>query len=262
MSFDRAFGKYKDASQAIYEAWLSGNSNEVLSPFQMDYLPEPYLDYGFADGKDACVFLATNPGEAMPHQLRSGVAAEFGGGTLPTEYRFLSVALAEFYGDPARFQKRSRYNVRRMKELAKTLCGGGTLQVELFPWHSTNLPKKAQVMKKLRSSSPLYGAYHLALKEFLATVPAVFSWNAGTPSARPGDGIALKADAMGLDFGSARSLPLRWGRTGVSQELRWQRTSGGVRGIFVNQGSATVPADTRMENGTGKFEAIRAAIRS
>jgi hypothetical protein len=249
-----AFLRYQDASQAIYQDWSAGGGEPLPTCFDREYLPEPYLNYGFTDVEGSCVFLSTNPGEGMAHQLPSSVA-ELSGGTLPSEYEPLSITLARFYEDPGKFRGYARHNVRKMKKFARVCFDAGVLQVEAIPWHSHALPSKKKVMDELLRDCRIYREYHETLKEFLSVCPAVFAWSAGNPNKRGGSGMDLKADLMEFDLGSAEALTLADGSYEVSQALFWTRESGRLRGIFVNQGSATLPADK-------KFDAIAKVLRA
>ena len=256
-----ALQKYRDASQAIYEVWRTGMEHAILPGFEMDHVPEPYLNYGFKNLDDSCVFLTTNPGRGMEHQLRLGVA-KLSGGSVPWEYLPLSLEMASYYEKSAGLNSSARANVRRMIEIAKAIGRPGFLQVEMIPWHSGKLDNKDKVLSALSAHEP-YRKYRSSLEDLLSSCPVVLSWSAGIPERRGGVGVRFKADAMQLDLASASLLEISSGTNGPSQGLFWQRKSGRLTALFVNQGSANLPANREMPgSGIKTYEAIAAAVRA
>jgi hypothetical protein len=254
----RVFQEYVNASQAIYEVWRTENDHEMIDGFEKDHVPEPYLNYGFRGLEESCVFLTTNPGQGMDHQLRAGIE-ELSGGALPREYLPLSVSLAEFYEGSPDLNGSARGNVRRMKEIARALGRPGVLQVELIPWHSASLPNKDRALSRL-SEHELYADYYDALTRLIGVSPVVLSWSAGIPERRGGVGVEFKANAMKLDVASAELLKISSREGGVSQGLLWKREAGRLRGLFVTRGSANLPADRTLESGTTRYRSIAAAV--
>src|SRR5690606_25986513 len=91
--------RYRRASDNVYQTWASGadiDNPTIRSTFQLEYMPEPYLEFG--TGEDFCVFLTTNPGGGMPIQLRDGISLLFPQG-LPVSYQTMSCKLANYYSE-------------------------------------------------------------------------------------------------------------------------------------------------------------------
>lgn len=97
MGLAEAFAAYQEASQNVLDVWRSGQPHAdglMQKTFQLDYMPEPYLDFG--SGGEFCVFLTTNPGGGMSIQLRDGMRRLYPDG-LPSDYADVAKVMARYY---------------------------------------------------------------------------------------------------------------------------------------------------------------------
>lgn len=154
----------------------------------------------------------------------------------------------------------ARSNIEKMMQLASALGYTGVIQVEMIPWHSPYLPNKQKVMKLLERAEA-YDRYLTALRGFIEQQPVVLSWAAGSkPSSRTGEGVAFKAEMLGIDLATCRLVELGRKKE-ISQCLLLDRQSENVRGLFVTQGSASLPANVASSDGHPKYDVIVRAIR-
>lgn len=253
--FQKLLRQYQEASQAVYESWCNGTADEVLPHiFEAQYLPEPYLDFGFSQDENFCVFLTTNPGKGSDVQLREGVE-KLCGGSVPIEYHPLARTMACHYDGGNSINNAARANIEAMKGIASAMGRTGLLQVEMVPWHSPNLPDKDGAVAEL-SESALFMNYRTALERLIRACPLVLSWSAGFPARRTGTGVDFKANAMGFDLASANILELSRTDRGISQALLWTRDSTTIRGLFVRQGSANLPANRLLSSKIPTYDMI------
>lgn len=251
---------YLTICEQLYANWLRGarqlgpEARRVLSD---EHAPEPYLMFGRSTSP--LVFLSTNPGVGFDFQLHPDRAASslFAG---VTTYDKAALKLGDFYSAPgAPINATSRSNIASMLRIAGLGGRTGVLQAEALPWHSASLPNKGSFLSELARRESSYKAYREALSTYLNDEPIVFAWAAGSPSSKGGSGVELKAALIGLALQRAELLPLE--RTSVvSQGLLWTRQAGRFRGLFVNQGSATLPATGRNRAGQDKDRLIASLL--
>ncbi|MBI5942279.1 MAG: hypothetical protein HY859_17865 [Caulobacterales bacterium] len=252
---------YLDLCERLYRDWLAGRSSPgavAARLFTLEHAPEPYLIFG--EGEPGLVFVSTNPGAGMPFQQRPDVEPDslfHGAGT----YGEAARRLGAFYAAPnAPIAPSARANIAAMRRIGALMGAQTVMQVEAVPWHSPSLPDKRAAISRLRQAEPEFRAYEGVLRQFLRDRRVVLSWAAGWPES-PGDGVMLKADLIGLDLRNCACIPLE--RTSkVSQGLLLGGPAGATRGIFVNQGAASLPADGKNRAGLLKDDLIRTALRS
>lgn len=251
-----ARSNYIAACEDLYQAWREGGAARdpfLATHFTLEHCPEPYLSFGPQDRP--LVFLSTNPGGGLPQQLRPEQSAQsllrgcdsYGGA---------AARLGQFYRAPETRLGSAKRNIAAMCSIAQALGYSGVQQVEAIPWHSPSLPNKREVVQSLRARAPSHVRYDRALRAYLRELPMVLSWSAGTPARRGGDGVAFKADLLGLDLEHCQTLWLSEGRQ--SQALLWRRSEGSVRGIFVTQGNAILPS--LSSDGGRRAGSLRAAL--
>jgi hypothetical protein len=230
------------ASQEVYREWFErrpGASVMRRQLFELEFAPEPYLLFG--DLGPCCVFISTNPGASRAFQGHPATTPDSLFEDI-TDYASGAAKLGAYYSRPdADIAPAARGNIAAMKRIGALLGRPRIMQIELIPWHSPSLPNKAAVFSTLERDDRLYAGYAKALRGFLDDAPVVLSWCAGTPERRAGAGIEAKARQIGLALPTANLQPLERAATGVSQALLHARTNGRVRGLFVNQGSASMP---------------------
>ncbi len=246
---------YFEEAERLFAAWLDRRPEGgplVQRTFEFDYAPEPYLVFG---EEPRLVFLSTNPGGALDVQKHPDVEP----GSIfrrRTTYAETAAMLGRYYADPnGPINASARAKNAAMSRIAALLGYRGVVQIEGLPWHSPNLVKAR--MEQVATEDLVARRYTRVLSDYLDTQAVVLSFCAGTPEAERNAGVDIKARLLGLDVRSAVMTPLKRSKTGrLSQALFCARRDGRVRGLFVNQGSDSLPAKSDVTDA-----AIIAAVR-
>jgi hypothetical protein len=246
---------YFEEAERLFSGWLARRSEGgplVRRTFEFEHAPEPYLIFG---EEPRLVFLSTNPGGALdiqrhPDQHPSSIFKR--GST----YAETAAMLGRYYADPrGPINAKARAKNVAMSRIAALLGYRGVLQVEGLPWHSPKLDKAR--MERVATEDLVARRYTRALAEFLDTQQVVLSFCAGTPGAERNAGVDIKAQLLGLDVRTCTMTPLKRSTSGrLSQALFCARLDGRVRGLFVNQGSDSLPAKSDVTDA-----AIVAAVK-
>ena len=258
--WSNAMSSYLEICERLYADWLRGRatfrSAAASRAFSAEHAPEPYLVFG--EGEPRAIWATTNPGEGFDYQKRPDVCSTSIFRETPT-YAEAARRLGGHYGAPdAPIHSAARANIRSMLRLSRLFGARSVLQVETFPWHSATLPDKTRLEVMLCREEPAYAEYKRELNKLIAAHRLVLAWAAGVPGRGRGSGMDLKATMIGLDLARAKMLPLE-GRSAVSQALFWSREGGRFRGLFVTQGSATLPGAGLNREGADKDALITAA---
>ena len=252
---------YLGVCEHLYSDWLEGKatlrSSAARSIFSDAHAPEPYLMFG--QGQSTAIWVTTNPGEGFDYQLRPSATSKsvFDG---VKSYEVAAKKLGTLYSSPmASIHPAARANIASMLRISKLLGATRVMQVETYPWHSRQLPNKAKLDVTLSRDEPTFVEYQRQLRAMIDKEPLVLAWCAGVPSRSAGAGIDLKARAIRLDLQRAKVLPLE-STTDVSQALFWSADEDRFRGLFVTQGSATLPSAGLNRRGQRKDELIRSVL--
>jgi hypothetical protein len=168
--------------ETLWQDWLADSlsvSPFVHATFDMNAAPEPYIS--FDAGRRPLIALTTNPGQTMPHQLRSHV--QQGNDLLNPRMAYAEAAreLGSFYQQELPSGSPAQSRITKLLQLSTLLGTDGVLQIEICPFHSPllNISKKLALQREA-SQDGLLARYVDAVQRYIASQSVVIVSAVGT----------------------------------------------------------------------------------
>lgn len=242
---------YVDLCETWWKRWLEGKcapSSWVRDAFVLDAAPEPYLVFG-EDVDPLCV-LTTNPGGAMPHQLRENIESGDSFLSKTMSYAEAARSLASFYVRTLTGTASRR--IAAQTEIAAASGFSGVLQVECIPWHSSNLPEKTKILQSIEEDEDLR-VYTRRLRAFiarratiaLAAVSPRFDFT--TRPRRLSPWVSWLFEILGVDPDRADSIPLTAKGDRVTSAALVPNATGTPKAIVLMMGGNHFPSRENRE---------------
>jgi len=201
--------------ETLWQEWLAESltvSPFVEATFDMNAAPEPYVS--FNAGRRPLIALTTNPGQTMPHQLRSHV--QQGNGLLNRRMDYAEAArvLGPFYKQELSPRNPAKHRITRLLHLSSLLGTDGVLQIDACPFHSSflTMPKKFALIREVEQDG-LLARYVDAVQRYIASqsvviVSAVATRESLASGMTVSPWLAWLSEIAGLDLKHASFVPL------------------------------------------------------
>lgn len=159
-------------TEQLWRTWLRGElslSDALAERFDLDAAPEPYLC--FEAGERPLVALTTNPGGTLSFQRRAVVLSNADVLRETMTYQEAASVLGQHYRQVLQRKPAGR-RIESLLQLARLRSATGVVQVEVCPFHSRSLPKKATLPAEL-ASDELTRQYVENIREYMKGRPVV-----------------------------------------------------------------------------------------
>jgi hypothetical protein len=221
--------------------------------FTPEHCPEPYLRFG--SGTDPVYFVLTNPGAGQSHHKRRQIFQSLTALDPHMRYRQIASELANWYEKKANEQKlnkSAKNRINAMRWLQQRLGKSSTVQFELIPFHSKNLPGKSKLLELMPSSPPLR-EYHELLRNQLQELSVIGLSAVGTAESISKQ-IVLKSpwlcwqmEIMGLDPALLELEPLVQKGRKKTSVFAFSQSHGRTSGIVLMMGSNSFPGRKSLD---------------
>lgn len=232
--------------EQLWCEWLDGrlaDCDELRDRFQLDYAPEPYIN--FDTGNEPLNVLLTNPGKGLAIQHRNRIRA--GRSPIPADGSYASIAgeLGNVYRRLLK-RKAAGRRISAMLNVARRAGKDGVKQFESIPFHSAKLPGKRKLPELIRGTCAL-NEYVQHLKVLLENcsviaLSAVSSKVLLTPNvvlSHPW--LRWQAGNMGLDGARLELEPLVKKGRKVTCGFVYSHLSRGISGFVLMMGGNHFP---------------------
>jgi len=206
---------YIDLCESLWRDWLGESldvSSSIESTFDLQAAPEPYVL--FNAGMQPVVFLLTNPGQTMSHQLQENVKKDdVGPLTRNINYATAAQNLGVHYQtELIKPGNQAGHRIVRMLELSRLVGAHGVINVETCPFHSHSLPNKMKLLKE-STQVGFMKTYVQSLQTYLTEKPVVIVSAVSSKESLHGETkvsewLAWQAQIAGLNFAAASFTPL------------------------------------------------------
>lgn len=238
-------GDFLEHAEGLWREWLGGPPEVApgLAPlFEHEACPEPYLD--FEAGINPLVVVTTNPGAAMPHQMRAAILEGRSPAHPSMSYAQVARAMAAFYRENLRGTAARR--IGALKEIAEASGYKGVLQVECCPWHSPSLPGKTRLLRLLLSDTD-FVAYEAALGEFVRDRPTLVVSSVSSRARLERGRLELspwlkwQVEVLGLSSHPWSVAPLVWRNGRATAAVLVAAPHGQLKALLLMMGSNNLP---------------------
>lgn len=230
--------------ERLWRQWLDGEirvTPYIAKVLKLDAVPEPYLHFGPAH--DPLIVLTTNPGDVMEHQRRESIDRSHDLLKRSMDYATAERALADFY--ERKLKGKARTRIEAVKNIADVCGNKGVLQIELIPFHSSQLPDKARVLREIGSDevcSEYLRHVRAAIRErSVLCISAVTTRMALSKEIELSPWLSWQTSIMNLDRSTAEFLPLVYKGGRVTCAALISKRPGCVKALVLMQGSNQLP---------------------
>lgn len=238
--------KYKKHCNEMNKKWMNEHldvTDKTKNDFQMDYLPEPYLN--FNAGENPLYVLTTNPGNGMDDQSRDVILKDKSkiGICKDDKYEEIAEKLAKFYLED--LEGAAKRRIDGFLEISKNANFNGVIQLESYPFHSKTFPKKDNFLGDSKEDE-LFKEYTNLLKETLVDKTVIVLSAVGTQKSLSKksidtDWLIWQADIMGLDLKNLKEKVLVEKEKKVTSIFIYQKTNNITKGFILMMGGNNLP---------------------
>ena len=243
--------EYIEFTEELHKKWIDDTlelDEKVKKDFQVDYLPEPYLD--FDCGTNPLYILTTNPGGGMQMQKRDVIVSNDSESGIVKDDKYSEVAkkLANFYIDILKGSAAGR-RIDKMLELASQSNFDGVFQVESYPFHSATLPNKKQFLKIMKNDS-FFIEYTDLLQKLLSNKTTIVISATGTQKSisinniRNNVWLKWQSEIIGIEYiDNLTLIPLVTKADKITSAFLYEKQNNIVKGFVLAMGSNNLPSD-------------------
>ena len=231
--------------EKLHKEWISDQlivSEKTNKEFQMDYMPEPYLDFSKKD--NPLYILTTNPGAGMLEQYRKNIIIEDSIITKNDSYQDTSKTFANFYVNNLTGAAKRR--IDGFKSLANNSGFDGFIQIESYPFHSRNLPNKTKFLKEFKEDN-IFVEYSQLLKNTQKDKNVIVLSAVGTKSEISNQSISSnewlqwQANLMGLNTSNLKKKELLLKDGKVTSMFLYEKDNNLTKGFILMMGGNHLP---------------------
>lgn len=241
---------YLEFCEELWGRWLADSlvySDFVKAEFQLDYLPEPYLQFG--DCKNPLYVFTTNPGAGLPVQSRASVMA--GNECLRSTYSYqeISRVLGDYYSKNLKGTPKTR--ILGMMDFAKRAGFDGVFQVEACPFHSAQLPKKDALLDNYQVD-PFLSKYAESLQVFLRNKPVLIISAVGTKGVINTHSVSNRrwlnwqSNVINLNIDECDILPVNTKNNRITSAFVYSQKSKITSGFILMMGGNHMPKSEHL----------------
>ena len=242
---------YIEFTEELHKKWIVDRlelDEKVKKDFQVDYLPEPYLDFNC--GENPLYILTTNPGGGMEMQKRDVIVLNNSESGIVKDDKYSDIAkkLANFYIDILKGSSAGR-RIDKMLELASQSHFDGIFQVESYPLHSATLPNKKQFLKMMQNDS-FFREYTDLLQKLLSNKTTIVISATSSQKSISVDNIRnnvwlkWQSEMIGIDnIDNVTLIPLVTKDDKITSAFLYEKQNDSVKGFILTMGSNNLPSD-------------------
>jgi hypothetical protein len=209
----------------------------VRQAFDLQYCPEPYLQFG---GQRAPItFVTMNLGRGEPFQQLNNIGTTRSPIRADATYQETAADLGCWYVSPScPITPAAKTRIRAMLDLAASLGRTGVEQVECMPFHSAHAVDGHRI-----DQDPLLSRYSSAVSDYVASRDLVCTMVGGLAD---GSSVRRMAMLIGLDRSRRGHLGLTVKNGRCTSGIVFGRNGGRIRAVFYRQGNLGMPGKATL----------------
>lgn len=239
--------EFKTYCQELFEGWLSGDTGfdaNLITSFQDEYCPEPYLilSGNFEEG-NTIFFLTNNPGGGMEFQRKQNILNKESIINPDLSYEENAKVLASHY--IATLTGTPKTRIEKMIKMGRALGYSNIVQLESFPFHSKSFGSadKAFVMQQSQAPGNPIHEYTSLLRNLMVGKSAI------ALSVTSNNWMSFQANLTGFDLQHCTTLVTNTSSSGnASGWFNYTSNDLVFKGLTAVAGSYTLPGGANFQN--------------